>query len=216
MTEPRTTADTVEDVAAGVLRWSIHDERINFLSAAYAVVGEDGTVLIDPLPLAEEALPQLDRVVAICLTCGSHQRSAWRYRAELGAPVWAPALSRQIDEQPNERYGDGDRLPGGLLAVFTPGAGTTQHTLLLERDGGIAFVPDLFVLPPGGELTLIPEQYAQDLAEAERSAEKLLGLPFSVMCLGHGAAVTDDPKRAIGAALERRRQAPADASGWET
>lgn len=216
MSEPKALANQVEEVVPGVLRWSVHDERIDFLGAAYAVVDGDGTTMIDPLRLSPEALTRLGRVEAIVLTCGSHQRCAWRYRRELGAPVYAPTLSQQIDEPPNERYGDGDLLPGGLRAVFTPGAGTTQHTLLLERDGGVAFVPDLFVLPPGGELTLIPEQYAADMDEVERSVEKVLNLPFSVLCLGHGAAATDDPKAAIRAALQKRREAPADADGWES
>jgi hypothetical protein len=32
--------------------------------------------------------------------------------------------------------------------------------------------------------------------------EKLLDLPFSVLCLDHGAPVTDDPKAALRALLE--------------
>jgi hypothetical protein len=84
-------------------------------------------VLIDPFPLAEQPLRRLGAVAAICLTCGSHQRSAWRYRRDLGVPVYAPALAREIDEQPEKCYGDGDLLAGGLRAVFTPGAGTTRE-----------------------------------------------------------------------------------------
>jgi hypothetical protein len=40
-----------------------------------------------------------------------------------------------------------------------------------------------------------------DPAEARRSVEKLLDLPFSILCLGHGVPVTDDPKAALRAAL---------------
>jgi glyoxylase-like metal-dependent hydrolase (beta-lactamase superfamily II) len=205
VTEPKAVAARVEDVVPGVWAWSVHDDRINFVSASYAVSTEGGTVLIDPLPLADEPMKELGDVSAICLTTSSHQRSSWRLRRELGVEVWVPALARLVEEEPDERYSEGDTLPGDLRPVFTPGAGTTQHTFLLDRDGGIAFVPDLLVLPPGGELTLIPEQYAHDVEQARRSVQKLLDLPFAVLCLGHGAPVRDDAKSRIENAIARRR-----------
>jgi hypothetical protein len=202
MGEPNDVAQTVEEVVPGVWHWRVHDDRIDFLSAAHALASPDGMVLIDPLPLAAEALASLGAVQAILLTSGGHQRSAWRYRRELGAPVHAPALSRTLDEEPDVRYGDGDLLPGGLRAVFTPGAGTTQHTLLSEGSPAVAFVSDLFARAPGEPLSLVPAQYMHDPAEARRSAEKLLDLPFSVMCIGHGVPVVDDSKAAIRTALD--------------
>ena len=202
MSEPKAFAETVEEIVPGVWWWGVHDERIDFLSTAHAVAGPDGTVLIDPLPLVSEALAQLGDVVAICLTAGTHQRSAWRYRGELGVPVHVPALSRQIEEEPDTRYRDGDELPGGLRAVFTPGAGTTQHTFLLERDGGIAFVPDLFTHLPERGLRIVWEEYMHDAAEARRSIRKLLELPFSVLCLDHGEPLREDPKGAIRGLIE--------------
>ena len=216
MTEPTAVAESVDEVVPGVWTWSVHDDRINFISASYAVSTDEGTVLIDPLPLENDAVLGLGNASAVCLTTSSHQRSAWRLRRELGVKVWAPALSRQVEEEPDERYSEEDSLPGGLRPIFTPGAGTSQHTFLLERDGGVVFVPDLLVLPPGGELVVIPEQYAHDLEQARRSIEKLLDLPFTVLCLGHGTPVSSDAKERMRAALERRTSNPSDASAWET
>ncbi len=186
----------------GVYHWRVSDDRIHgFVSAAHAAVTPDGTVLIDPLPLAADAFAKLGEVTAICITSGGHQRSAWRLRRELGVPISAPALSQTLEEEPDVRYGDGDRLAGGLLAVFTPGAGTTQHTLLLEGVRRVAFVSDLLIREPGTELALIPSQYAHDIEEARRSVEKLLALPFDVLCLAHGTPVTEGPHAAIRKAL---------------
>lgn len=201
--EPKATATHVEEVVPGVVHWSLHDDRIDALSASHAVLGDAGWVLVDPLPLAAEALARLQPAAAIVLTAGSHQRSAWRLRRELGVPLHAPALSRTLEEEPDARYGDGDVLPGGLRAVFTPGAGTTQHALLLERDGGVAITSDLFTRPAGRELRLVPARFMHDPEQARRSAEALLELPFAVLCSGHGVPVTEDPKGAIRAALER-------------
>jgi hypothetical protein len=203
MSEPNAVADTVEEVVPGVWTWSVHDDRIDFVSTSHAVSGTDGTVLIDPLPLDPDALHGLGEVAAICLTAGTHQRSAWRYRRELEVPVYAPALSKLIEEEPDVRYSEGDELPGGLEAVFTPGAGTTQHTFLLEREGGIAFVPDLFANMPGRGLAIVGEEEMPDPEQARESIRKLLDLPFAMLCLDHGVPVTEDPKAAIRALLAR-------------
>ena len=199
MTEAAAVAETVDEVAPGVWHWSISDERIGgFVGDSYAVAGEEGAVLIDPHRLAPAALAQLGPVEAIVLSNGSHQRSTWRLRKELGVPVHAPELSKEIDEEPDERYGDGDELPGGLRAVYTPGAGTTQHALLR---GELAIVPDVLLRMPDGKVVLVPEEYAHDVDEARRSAEKLLELPFSVLLLLHGGVVEHDPKAQIRAAI---------------
>jgi glyoxylase-like metal-dependent hydrolase (beta-lactamase superfamily II) len=207
VTEPRAVASNAEEVAPGVWHWLVQDERISAWSSAHAVSSEEGTVLIDPVPLSAEALARLGDVTAICITAGTHQRSAWRYRRELGARVYAPALSRQIDEEPDERYGDGDRLPGGLTAVFTPGAGTTQHTFVLDRDGGIAFVADLVTNYPGRGLAFVAERHLHDPEEMRRSVRKLLDLPFTLLCLAHGAPVRDEPKTALRDLLARHEAA---------
>jgi glyoxylase-like metal-dependent hydrolase (beta-lactamase superfamily II) len=201
MTEPKAVATEIEEIAPGVWHWSVHNDAINFASSAHAVRGDGGAVLIDPIRLPPEALAELGDVEAICLTTSGHQRSSWRYRRELGAAVYAPEHVTEVEEEPDVRYSDGDRLPGGLLAVFTPGAGTLQHSLLLERDGGVLFTPDLFVHPPGGRLMMIDARYAHDVEEARRTAEKLLELDFSVLCTGHGPPVHEDAKGAIRAAL---------------
>jgi glyoxylase-like metal-dependent hydrolase (beta-lactamase superfamily II) len=203
VTEPKTIATSVEEVVPGVWHWSIHDDRINYISASHAVSSDDGTVLIDPVRLTDEAFGGLGRVTAICLTTSEHQRASWHYRRELDAKVYAPALSKQVEEEPDVRYGEGDELPGGLRPVFTPGAGTTQHTFLLDRDGGVAFVPDYLIRSPGKEVRLIPEDYAQDVDAAQRTVvEKLLTLPFEILCLGHGNPITAGAKDQIRAALE--------------
>lgn len=201
MSEPQAVADRVAETVPGVWWWGLHDDRIDFLSTAHAIAGPEGVVLIDPLPLAPSALARLGDVTAICLTAGTHQRSAWRYRRELDARVYAPALSRQIDEKPDVRYADGDELPGGLRPVFTPGAGTTQHTFVLEREG-VAFVPDLLTHVPERGLRMVWDEYMHDPAEARRSIRKLLDLPFSTLCLDHGEPLADDPKAAIRALVE--------------
>ena len=49
MSEPSTKATSIQQLAPNVWRWQILDDRIDFESDAYAVQGEKGIVMIDPL-----------------------------------------------------------------------------------------------------------------------------------------------------------------------
>jgi hypothetical protein len=203
MSEPRTAASSVEELEdVDVVYWHIADDRIGgFVSTAYGLRTDEGLVMVDPLPLEAPALERLGEIRAIVITSGSHQRSAWRYRSELGAPVWAPALAQEIDEEPDERYGHADVLPGDLVALFTPGAGTTQHTLIL--DDYVAFVPDLVVRPPDGELSLTPDEYMHEPGRARESVRLLAEQGIEILCPAHGIPLVDGVHDALIAALER-------------
>jgi glyoxylase-like metal-dependent hydrolase (beta-lactamase superfamily II) len=192
--ECQAVAETAEEIVPGVWYWAVQDERIGgHWGASHATNG----VLIDPHRLAEDALAGLGEIRATVLTTSSHQRSAWRFRRELGAPVHLPALAKEMDEEPDARYGDGDELPGGLRAIFTPGAGTTQHALFLAGDPGVLFTSDLFVRSREGPLEFVPAEYMHDPDEARRTAERLLEVDFDVLCSGHGVPLVGGAKRAL-------------------
>ena len=202
MTEPKAVASAVEELEdLDVLYWHVADERIGGgTSTAYALRTDAGAVLIDPLPLAPEALEELGEIQAIVLTCGSHQRSAWRLRAELEVPVWAPALSQGLEEEPDDRYGHSGVLPGDLVATSVPGAAPDQHALVL--DDYLGFVPDLLV-NPGGELSLAPDEILESPRQARESAKLLLEQGLEILCLTHGLPVVDDAPAALESALGR-------------
>lgn len=203
MSEPKTIAATVEAVCPGVWRWFVPDDRIgDFESDAHAVEHEGRAVLIDPLPLTEEAFGQLGEVEAVCLTAACHQRSSWRLRRELGVPVHVPEGAATLEEEPDASYREGELLPGGLRAIRTPGPEANHYAFLLDRAGGVLFVADLFA-HVGDELHFVPPEYHDDPAATRESARKLLDVPFAILCLDHGAPIADDPKAAIRKLLEQ-------------
>ena len=194
MSECGQIAERAEEIVPGVWYWSVRDERIGgYHGSSHAADG----VLIDPHRLAPDAFEALGEIEAIVLTTSEHQRSAWRLRRELGVPVHLPAMAQSMDEDPDERYGEGDELPGGLRPIFTPGAGTTQHSLHLPRDGGVLFTPDLFVRSREGPLEFVPAEYMHDADEARRTAERMLELDFDVLCSAHGAPLVGGAKQAL-------------------
>jgi hypothetical protein len=204
MAEPKAVAVAAEEVVPGVWDWGVANERIGGAeSTGHAVSGKDGVVLVDPVRLAPEALAALGPVVGILLTAQCHQRSAWRYRQELGALVWAPEGTRPMEEEPDERYRAGDLLPGGLRAAHTPGPEEVHFSFLLERTPGVLFCSDLLTNYDGRGLDFVPLQYHDDPTQTRRTVEGLLDLEFGVLCLDHGSAITDDPKTAIRTLLAR-------------
>jgi glyoxylase-like metal-dependent hydrolase (beta-lactamase superfamily II) len=204
MTEPKEIAERCETVADGLWHWRIRNSNIGGgTSSSQAVAARGEVVLVDPVRLAPEALAELPAPTAVCLTAKCHQRAAWRYQAEFQAPVWAPQGTAPMDGEPDHRYRAGDRLPGGLLAVHTPGPEDVHFCFLLEQDGGVLLCSDLLSLRPGAELDFVPLQYHDDPPATRRSVESLLDLPFRILCLDHGPPIVDDPKAAIRGLLAR-------------
>jgi glyoxylase-like metal-dependent hydrolase (beta-lactamase superfamily II) len=203
MSEPEAIAHTAEEIAPGVWRWSVHDDRIDYESDAHAIVENGRVVLIDPLRLEESALKRLGVVEAICLTAKCHQRSAWRYRREFGVKVWAPQGVRPMDEESDVLYRAGDQLPGGLQAIHTPGPENVHFAFWLAREPGVLFCPDLLMRGARKGLEFVPAQFHDDPAETRRSVQRLLTLRFSVLCFNHGAPITNDPHAALREMLRR-------------
>lgn len=187
MSEPSHPATRVSEVRPGLLHWTLHDDRIDARSDAWALVEPEGTVLVDPLPLTDEALAALGRVEAIVLTIQSHQRSAWRYRKRFGAKVHAPEGAQGLEEEPDAWYGDGASLPGRLRAIHAPGPCEASYALLRAGEDGVLFLGDLVVRGARGAFSFVPDAYQDDPARTRESVRRLLGLPVAVLCPGHGA-----------------------------
>lgn len=203
MTEPKEVAEAAELVVPGLYHWRIRNSNIGGgESSSHALVAGGECVFIDPVRLEETALAGIPEPTAIVLTARCHQRAAWRYRARFGVEVWLPRDASPADEEPDRRYADGDVLPGGLLAVRTPGPERPHYSLLDERGAGVVFVSDLVIHAGDGALRFVPPEFHEDPAETRRSVQKLLDLPFAVMCFDHGAPLLDDPKTAVRELLE--------------
>ncbi len=213
MSEPKAKADRIQLLTPWLYHWTVSDDRIdNFRSDAYAVLTDEGKVLIDPLPLADKALAEIGKVAAICLTGGQHQRSAWRYRKALGAPVYTPEGAAELDEESDQCYRDGDSLPGGLIAIRTPGL-TNHYALLMDTEGGSGalFCGDLLIREgegpalshAEGPFQLLPDEYLDDPTLARESASRLAQLQVEILCPAHGAPCLTGCGQAIQKALER-------------
>ena len=65
----------------------------------------------------------------------------------------------------------------------------------------VLFCSDLLMGDGDGGLELVPARFHDNPAETRRSVERLLDVPFDVLCLDHGAPVISEPKHAMREAL---------------
>jgi glyoxylase-like metal-dependent hydrolase (beta-lactamase superfamily II) len=119
-------------------------------------------VLIDPLPMAKQALKKLGVVKAICLTTSCHKRAASRYRRSFKVPVYAPKHAVDFEEAPDRRYSPGNHLLGGLKAVHSPGPTDAHYSLYLRRNGSVVFCADLLTNTKGRGLAFVADEYQDD------------------------------------------------------
>jgi glyoxylase-like metal-dependent hydrolase (beta-lactamase superfamily II) len=200
MSEPPEVAAGAEQVAPGVWHWLVHNSNIGGApSSSHLIEHGADRVLIDPVGLSQQGWHELPQPTAIVLTAKCHQRAAWRYRREFGAPVHAPAGAAPGDEQPDETYRDGDALPGGLRPLLTPGPEPVHYCLFDPADGGTLVCSDL--LMDDGGLAFVPGRFHDDPDLTRQSVELLLELPFDLLLLDHGAPVRD-PRPKIRAVLD--------------
>jgi glyoxylase-like metal-dependent hydrolase (beta-lactamase superfamily II) len=197
VSEPKAIARQVAEVVPSLWHWHVWDDRIQQETHAHAVSDARGRVLIDPLPLAPEALRSLEPITAICLTAACHQRSAWHYRRAYGAKVYAPEDTREMDEEPDVGYRGDELLPGGLKAVHTPGPEQAHYAFWREQAPSVLFCADLVMRVESGGLEFIPPEYHEDPAGTRASVRRLLELPFDVFCMDHGAPLTAKPHEAL-------------------
>ncbi|MCI0408054.1 MAG: MBL fold metallo-hydrolase [Acidobacteria bacterium] len=200
MSEPKSRAHTIDHLESGILHWSVHDDRIDSRSEAYAIRAAGWSVLIDPLPLDKRLLGELKKVEAICLTASCHQRAAWRYRKEFATKVYAPLGAEGLEEKPDAWYKEGEFLLGGLKAVHTPGPAAAHYAFHFDR-GRALFCADILI-SEGGKLGFVPAKYQDDPKRTRIAAARFLKLPFSILCCAHGAPITEDPHTKIREALE--------------
>ncbi|MFC1619918.1 hypothetical protein ACFL45_08235 [Candidatus Neomarinimicrobiota bacterium] len=163
----------------------------------------DGMVVIDALPLTKEAMAELQDVCAIVMTHGNHQRSVWRFRRELGVPVYAPSDVHDLDEKPDILIDEGSPLPGGLRAIRATGFSDACYLAYTHEDGtGVLLCGDLICHYPGEAYRFPVEPSYFDPVAGQADARRLLELPLTVMCAAHAEPTLDGCRSALEGAIK--------------
>jgi len=157
--------------------WSTFDESRNVDFNSYAWAREQGTILIDPLPLSEhdgEHIEQLGAVEWIVVTNSDHNRDAASLAKRFGAKIAGPAKERDTLGLECARWlAEGDELVEGLTVIEFEGSKTAGELALLLEDHTL-FTGDLVRGQCGGRLNLLPDPKLTDRGATLRSVRRLL------------------------------------------
>jgi glyoxylase-like metal-dependent hydrolase (beta-lactamase superfamily II) len=193
----------MDELAAGLRRWTAQHEEWNEDVGSLALETGDGLVLIDPI----DPPRALRRPEHVLLTVFWHYRSTPDLRAQ---HVWAS--SRTVKALANrgvtvtDPVRDGDVLPGGVQAYETARRGELVYWLPAQRSLAVGDV----LLGAGAKpratddaLRLCPERWLGQATHADlrRSLRPLLERPVQRVLVSHGAPVLRAGKRALESVL---------------
>ena len=165
-------------------------------------------VLVDPLPLADKAIAELDAEGPprdIFLTNAWHVRDALRFKERWGCRILANEEGvGRIEAPVDATVKDGDNLWGIARACHLPFLDVQEETgLFVSSKPAVLIVCEAFCGPrtdvkvPAGEIAIHPRRRIPDPIATARMFRKLLDLPFEVLAFGHGEVLARDPRGAL-------------------
>jgi glyoxylase-like metal-dependent hydrolase (beta-lactamase superfamily II) len=176
--------------------WSVFDQARNLDFNSVAWIREGGNVLVDPLPLSEHDLAQLEALGGaawIVITNSDHTRAAAELALRFGAALAGPAGERgQLPFACARWLSDGDELVPGLCVIELHGSKTPgELALVLERTTLIT--GDLVRGHALGRLNLLPDPKLGDRAAALASVRRLAALEqIEAVLVGDGWPIARD------------------------
>lgn len=183
-------ASEIEPVAPDLSLWRIYDPAVKAELYSTAVTVAECTYLVDPVPLAPDALVQLSSktaVAGIVVTNENHHRAAADFAEEFDAPI----------------YFDGSQpFPPGLTAVPIEGAVPGEIAVHSKAAGGVLIMGDALInFEPYG-FTFLPAKYCSNVKVMRRSLPKLLDYSFERILFAHGTPIVTRAHRRLEQLLE--------------
>ncbi len=189
--------------------WSVFHEIRQLDFSGHLWIRPEGNVLVDPVPMIESDLAQLEalgEVALIIITNRDHEREADLFRQRTGARIVAheadaPLLACSVDDV----VGDGDEVLPGMCAVHLGAGGKSPGEIALYWPGrGVVLAGDLVVGAPIGRLSLLMDEKLEDPVAAALACRKLLALDFDTMLVGDGHSLVGGAREQLLRCLEQR------------
>ena len=208
----------LKQISSNVYMWSeVHGAARNepYIWNSYLIQVKDRDVLIlvDPLPLSDEEMREVEEIGApthILLTCNWHLRGSQVFRQKWGCEVWLHQDGLNDSEVPVDgTLQDGDLLWDLMQVNHVPDVHYVEEVaFLVKGDGNTMIVGDLVcggrkdrgVLD--GELWINAPEYIFDLQDARNSLRKLSEYSFEILCFGHGTPIAQAAKDVFNEFIE--------------
>jgi len=200
-------AEEIQPVNARLVFWQAYDPAVKVDLSSHALLTDEGWLLIDPIPLEEGLLEELQarkNIAAIILTSANHERASAVFKKKCGVPVIAHReAAASLAIAPDQLLDDGSSIHG-LAVIHLPGFAPGEIALHLPAHGGLMIMGDALInLQPDG-LRILPHKYCADPKAASKSLQKLLQFPFESMTFAHGLPIVGGARGQLLQILQRK------------
>jgi hypothetical protein len=200
-------AQEVEPIVSGISIWQVYEPAVKAELFSTALTTDSGAYLVDPIPLAADALAALrspGETIGIFVTNANHGRAAAVFSREFSVPTYVHhSLGETTEFAGTIGVHDGQTLAGGLTAIGIDGGAAGEMALHCFQDGGTIVVGDALInFEPHG-FGLLPSKYCLDAKLMRRSLSKLLDYSFERIFFAHGTPILSGARARLERLLAR-------------
>jgi hypothetical protein len=185
-------ADELCRIGSGLFVWQAYDPKVKADLFSSGLVTPAGVLIVDPIPLAESALDELQRTSAIAgivLTNSNHVRASLEFAKLFSAPLFAHRESLGKAKVAFAEVGNGDTICAAVDIIAIDGAAPGEIALHYPSNNGTLIVGDALInFEPHG-FSLLPKKYCSDEKKMRRSLRKLLAVKSERMLFAHGTPI---------------------------
>jgi len=186
--------------------WSAWQPDRGMCFNSYLFERAGGLVAVDPLPLDDDSLAQIERmggVRAIVLTNRDHRRAAKALRERFGSAVLAHQPEAKVfDIAIDETFEDGAEVFPGAFAIALPGGKTPGEVALHFPGTRAALIGDAVIGTPAGNLSFLPDEKLESREALALALRRLWGLQLEALLLCDGQPILSGADDVLGKLLE--------------
>jgi hypothetical protein len=185
-------ASEIEPVFPGISIWRCYDPSVKAELFSTALETGSGIYLIDPIPLAPEAVASLagqGKVAGIVVSNVNHERAAAQFSERFAVPIYLSAALMSETQLASTAAVQGQSFPPALTAVEIEGAPVGEIAIHFAAGDGTMVVGDALInFEPYG-FALLPAKYCSNFRVMRRSLSRLLDYSFGRMLFAHGLPI---------------------------
>ena len=201
-------ASEIEPVSPGIFIWRLYDPSVKADLFSTALETATGAYLIDPIPLAPEAVASLARrvkIAGIIVTNENHERAAAQFAEKFKVPIYMDAALAGAMELRGAAPVQGNTFPAGLTAVEIEGGPAGEIAIHFAGSDRTVVIGDALInFEPYG-FALLPAKYCSNFKLMRRSLAKLLDYSFDRMLFAHGMPILSQARQRLEQLLKEHR-----------
>jgi hypothetical protein len=201
-------ASELEPVSPGILLWRVYDPSVKAELFSTAVETTSGTYLVDPIPLAPDAVANLasgTKIAGIIVTNENHERAAAQFAERFKVPVYLDTALASVTKVPGAAPVRENSFPAELTAIPIEGGPAGEMAIHFAVNDGTMIVGDALInFEPYG-FALLPAKYCSNAKLMRRSLSQLLAYSFERMLFAHGMPIMSHARERLEHLLNEHR-----------